>query len=162
VERAPASHSGGYVIDFWGLGYDIAEKMGLLPEIERAGYHIQELRIVNDHGQRVAGFRTEVFFELTGGRFITLARIDLSRLIFNRIKDRNEVLFGDEIARVPEVSVTFAGGAERRFDLVVGADGLHSKIHKLVFGPQDQFERYLGYMVAAFEVSGYRPRRERR
>ena len=72
VERAPALRSGGYVIDFWGLGYDIAERMGLLAEINRVGYHMRELRMVDARGRRVAGFGTAVFEELTGGRYVTL------------------------------------------------------------------------------------------
>ena len=97
VERAPALRTGGYVIDLWGLGYDIAERMGLLPEIKRAGYHIRELRIVNDRTQRIAGFGTRVFDELTGGRFVTIAQSDLSRLLFNEIESSTEILFGDTI-----------------------------------------------------------------
>lgn len=165
VERAPALRGGGYVIDFWGLGYDIAEAMGLLPEIESVGYRMQELRVVNDSGRRIAGFGTKVFRELTGGRYVTLARSDLSRLIYNRAKASNEIVFGDEITGIHQdregVSVTLARGKERRFDLVIGADGLHSKTRKLVFGAQERFERHLGYTVAAFEVAGYRPRDER-
>ena len=161
VERASALRSGGYGIDFWGLGYDIAELMGLLPEIKSVGYHMQELRIVDESGQRVAGFGTRVFSELTGGRYITLARSDLSRLIFDRVKDSTEIVFGDEVAEIYQdpqgAGVTFADGEERRLDLVIGASGLHSRTRKLVFGPQVQFERYLGYTVAAFEASGYRP-----
>lgn len=164
VEIAPALRSGGYVIDFWGLGYDIAGLMGLLPQIESAGYHVQELRIVNESGQRVAGFGTQVFSELTGGRFITLARSDLSRLIFDKTKNSSEIVFGDEVTDICEdgqgVEVTFASGMQRRFHLVIGADGLHSKIRRLAFGAQASFERPLGYTAAAFEVSGYRPRDE--
>jgi 2-polyprenyl-6-methoxyphenol hydroxylase-like FAD-dependent oxidoreductase len=58
------------------------------------------------------------------------------------------------------VEVTFKHGGKRRFDLVIGADGLHSAVRRVVFGSQDQFEKRLGYIVAAFEVSGYRPRDE--
>ena len=75
VERAPALRSGGFVIDFWGLGYDLAERMGLANDIERTGYHMRELRIVDDRGERVAGFGTRVFRELTGGRFVTLGAV---------------------------------------------------------------------------------------
>ena len=65
--------SGGYVIDFWGLGYEIAEYMGLLPPaIRDVGYRIRELRLVDGRGRRVAGFGIDVFNELTGGRFVTL------------------------------------------------------------------------------------------
>src|SRR5579863_3279537 len=67
IEQAPALRSGGYVVDFWGLGYDIAERMGLMPAIHRAGCHMQELRIVSARGARVAGFGANVFRELIGG-----------------------------------------------------------------------------------------------
>jgi 2-polyprenyl-6-methoxyphenol hydroxylase-like FAD-dependent oxidoreductase len=164
VEHAPALRTGGYVIDFWGLGFDVAERMGLAPELDRVGYHMRELRIVDGHGARVAGFGTSVFRELTGGRFITLGRSDLSSLLFDQIKDTTEALFGDEIVALDErgshVQVGFRRSAARRFDLVIGADGLHSKVRELAFGPEDRFERQLGYMVAAFEVEGYRPRDE--
>ena len=160
----PRLRTGGYVIDFWGLGYEIAERMGLLPEIDRVGYHVRELRVVDDRGRRVAGFGTGVFEELTGGRFVTLARSDLSRLIVGEIEGSTEILFGDTIVDLHEeadgVRVTFAHAAERGFDLVIGADGLHSNVRGLVFGPEDRFEKPLGYTVAAFEVAGYRPRDE--
>jgi 2-polyprenyl-6-methoxyphenol hydroxylase-like FAD-dependent oxidoreductase len=164
VENAPALRTGGYVIDFWGLGYDIADRLGLASDIERVGYHMRELQIVNDRGKRVAGFGTSVFRELTGGRFVTLGRSDLSRLLFEKIKRTTEVIFGDEIIDLQEnvdgVQVRFKHRGERRFDLVIGADGLHSTVRKLVFGPQELFEKHLGYIVAAFEVCGYRPRDE--
>src|SRR6516165_534448 len=53
IERAPALRTGGYVIDFWGLGYDIAERMELISEVNRTGYHVREMRIVDDAGRRV-------------------------------------------------------------------------------------------------------------
>lgn len=162
AERAPALRGGGYVIDFWGLGYDIGERMGLEAGIQRTGYHIRELRVVNAEGERVAGFGTRVFSELTGGRYVTLARSELSRLIFERIENDIETIFGDEIVALDEradhVAVRFERGGERRFDLVMGADGLHSAVRRLAFGPQDRFEKRLGYTVAAFEADGYRPR----
>ncbi len=61
VERAPELRAGGYVIDFWGLGYDIAERMGLANDLRRVGYNMRELRIVNARGERLAGFGTRVF-----------------------------------------------------------------------------------------------------
>jgi 2-polyprenyl-6-methoxyphenol hydroxylase-like FAD-dependent oxidoreductase len=164
IERAPALRTGGYVIDFWGLGYDIAERMGLARGINRVGYHVRELRIVDDRGQRITGFGTKVFGELTNGRFVTLARSDLSRLLFEKVKGTTEVIFDNEIVGLqgqPDcVRVQFRNRGERRFDLVIGADGLHSEVRRLAFGPQHQFEKQLGYVVAAFEVRGYRPRDE--
>jgi 2-polyprenyl-6-methoxyphenol hydroxylase-like FAD-dependent oxidoreductase len=81
IERAPALRTGGYVIDFWGLGYDIAERMGLIGQINSDGYHVKELRIVDDAGRRRAGFGTRVSTDLTGGRYVTLQRSDLSLAI---------------------------------------------------------------------------------
>ena len=164
IEAAPALRAGGYVIDFWGLGYDIAERMGILAELDREGYHMREMRIVDDDGRRVTGFGVDVFRELTGGRFVTVRRSDLARLLFDKAKAATETVFGDEISGLEQnrdgVDVTFAHGKPRRFDLVIGADGLHSNVRRLVFGPQDRFERSLGYTVAAFEAPGYRPRDE--
>src|SRR5690349_20575078 len=96
VERAPCLRSGGYVIDFWGLGYDIAERMGLIEEINRIGYHVKEMRIVDDTGRRRAGFGTTVFGALTGGRYVTLPRSELSRLLFGTIAHSTECIFDDE------------------------------------------------------------------
>ena len=164
IERAPALRTGGYVIDFWGLGYDIAERIGLIGQINSDGYHVKELRIVDDAGRRRAGFGTRVFTDLTGGRYVTLQRSDLSRLLFEKLKGRIESIFDDEIIALEEcrdcIRVELKYAKERRFDLVIGADGLHSVVRKLVFGQQSQFEKYLGYVVAALDARGYRPRDE--
>ena len=164
LERASGLRSGGYVIDFWGLGYDIAERMGLIAEISRLGYRVRETRIVNDAGRRIAGFGMRVFSELTGGRYVTLQRSDLSRLLFEKASGGIETIFGDEIVALDErpdaVRVELKGAGERRFDLVIGADGLHSSVRALAFGPQPRFETELGYAVAAFEIDGFRPRDE--
>jgi len=164
VELAPVLRASGYVIDFWGLGYEIAQRMGLASDLDRVGYHMREMRIVDDRGRRVTGFATRVFGELTGGRFVTLGRSDLSRLLFEKIKGTTEVIFGDEIVGLQErgdgVLVQFRHASERPFDLVIGADGLHSRVRGLVFGPQGQFEKQLGYLVAAFEAHAYSPRDE--
>ena len=164
LERACRLRSGGYVIDFWGLGYDIAERMGLIAEIGRIGYRVQETRIVDDTGRRIAGFGTRVFSELTGGRYVTLQRSDLSRLLFEKVSGRIETVFGDEIVALDErpdaVRVNLRGDGERRFDLMIGADGLHSSVRAMAFGPQSRFEKPLGYAVAAFELVGFRPRDE--
>jgi 2-polyprenyl-6-methoxyphenol hydroxylase-like FAD-dependent oxidoreductase len=143
IERAPALRTGGYVIDFWGLGYDIAERMGLAEEINRIGYHMRGLRIVGDRGEPVTGFGTSVFRELTGGRYVTLGRSDLSRLLFEKVKGAAEVIFDNEIVGLHQsascVQVQFKRGGERHFDLVIGADGLHSGVRGLAFGPQRVF-----------------------
>lgn len=164
IERAPRLRSGGYIIDFWGSGYDVAERMGLLPELLRQGYDIQEVRLVDTHGRRVGGFRADVFRELTLGRYISVARGDLAQLIYRSVENHCESIFGDSVTAIEQdaegVRVAFEGMPERRFDIVIGADGLHSPVRRLAFGAEGRFEKYLGYCVGAFEVEGYRPRDE--
>ena len=164
VERAPRLRTGGYVIDFWGLGFDIADRMGLLPEIRRKGYMVREVRIVDRNGKRTAGFPAEAFARLAQGRYVSLPRGDLAASIFGEIEGNVKTIFNNSIAQIEQtadgVHVVFETGPAGDFDLVVGADGLHSQVRKIVFGPQSRFERYLGYQVAAFEARGYRPRDE--
>ena len=164
VEVAPHLRTGGYVIDFWGRGFDVAEKMGLLPAIKREGYDVKELRLVGATGRRVGGFNAEVFRSATNGRYVSIPRGELAKIIYQSIEGRCETIFGDSITKIVQdehrVCVTFERTLPRNFDIVIGADGLHSVVRKLVFGKQDHFEKYLGYMVAAFTVNGYRPRDE--
>ena len=164
VEKAPHPRTGGYVIDFWGLGYEVADKMGLLPALDRKGYDVQELRLVDGEGRRVGGFDAQVFRNLTGGRYLSIARSELARLLYERIAGRCEIVFGDGVTRLDDdgdgVDVSFRDAPGRRFDAVIGADGLHSEVRRLVFGEEERFERYLCYVVAAFQTEGYWPRDE--
>jgi 2-polyprenyl-6-methoxyphenol hydroxylase-like FAD-dependent oxidoreductase len=164
IEKAPAFRTGGYVIDFWGLGYSLAERMGILPAVLAAGYSVREVRLVDAEGRRVGGFDASVFRGPTEGRFTSLRRGDLAAAIFNAVKDKVETIFGDSIVSIGHrdngATIGLAGGESRDVDLVVGADGLHSEVRALAFGPERDFERDLGYRVAAFTVDGYAPRDE--
>ncbi len=128
------------------------------------GYLVREVKIVDRDGKRISGFPAQAVARVVQGRYISLARGDLAALIYSRLKGTAETIFDDSVASLQEtaqgVRVSFDSGLERNFDLVVGADGLHSRVRELAFGPQNKFENYLGYKVAAFEVKGYRPRDE--
>lgn len=163
VERAPGLRTGGYVIDFWGLGFDIAEKMELMPVLRRDSYEINEVRIVDALGRRTGGFSTRGLEKVLGSRFLSILRSDLSKTIFQSLGGKVRTLFGDTITAIHQdtmgVDVSFAAAPPERFDLVIGAGGLHSPVRRLAFGPLEWFERYLGYHVASFSVAGY-PRRD--
>jgi 2-polyprenyl-6-methoxyphenol hydroxylase-like FAD-dependent oxidoreductase len=162
IESAPSLRAGGYMIDFWGVGFDVAERMGLIPAIKGAGYDLQDVRWVGEDGRIVGRISADTMRRELGDRFTSLPRGDLALLIYQALDDRVETLFATSIASVDDdhgrVGVTLAGGAQRTFDLLIGADGLHSKVRGLVFGPSQRFERRMGYFVAAFTARGYRPR----
>ncbi|MBS1675071.1 MAG: FAD-binding domain [Actinobacteria bacterium] len=162
VEHAPQLRAGGYVVDFWGAGYDVAERMGILPRLQDEGYHVREAREVSRSGRRITHFDPQRVVGLSGGRYITIGRSDLARAIYDAADGTVETVFGDTVTALHDdggrVQVEFEHGTPREFDLVVGADGLHSRVRRLVFGPEAEFERDLGITVAAFDVAQYRPR----
>jgi len=164
IEQADALRTGGYVIDFWGVGYELAERMGILPRVLAAGYNDEMVKFVDARGHTRASFSSRVFEKALDGRFTSLPRGELVKAIFDSLPGRPEVLFGETLAAIePQadgVRVRLRGGDERAFDAVVGADGQHSIVRRLAFGPDTAFERPLGCYVAACQVAGYRPREE--
>ncbi|CAA0111122.1 putative protein [Mycolicibacterium vanbaalenii] len=164
IEQAPQFRTGGYMIDFWGVGYRIAQRMGLEDAILAAGYDIKAIRSVGADGNVKADLDAEVFRKISGADFTSLPRGDLAGAIYDTIDGKVDTLFGDSITSLVDgpggVGVTFEHAPADEFDLVIGADGLHSNVRRLVFGPDEKFERYLGCKVAACVVHGYRPRDE--
>ena len=148
VERAPRLRTGGYIIDFWGAGLEVADRMQLVPEILRRAYQFKEVRELDRRGNRVSGFAVRALQAASGGRFTSLPRSDLSAVIFEALGDRVETIFDDSTTRIEdlggEVRVHLERTPPRTFDLVIGADGLHSHVRRLAFGEAARFERYLG------------------
>jgi 2-polyprenyl-6-methoxyphenol hydroxylase-like FAD-dependent oxidoreductase len=164
VEAAPHLRTGGYVIDFGLVGYDIAEKMGLIPRLQERGYRVKELRYVDRHGRTSASAPVDALARLTNGRYVTVQRSDLAAAIYDALGGAVETMFGDSVASIEKsgdgVRVGFDHAPARDADLLIGADGLHSRVRELMFGSAAGIEVSLGYEVAAFEVRGYRPRDE--
>jgi 2-polyprenyl-6-methoxyphenol hydroxylase-like FAD-dependent oxidoreductase len=163
LERAPELRRGGYLVDFWGAGFDVAERMGIVPELRRRGYALTEGRAVDRDGHRIASIKPSAIMGSTD-RYVSIARSDLAAVIYDALRGAADLVVDDTVHALVDdadrVRVTFESGQVRDFDLVVGADGLHSRVRRLVFGPDRFFERYLGIVVAAWEVRGYRPRDE--
>ncbi len=140
IERAPALRTGGYLIDFWGLGFEVGDKMGLVPALRRDGYQINEVRLVDARGRKAGGFSARGFQNVMGDRYLSILGSDLSRLIFDSLGDQTRTTLGDTITEIQQdavgVNVTFRVGAPERSDLVIGAGGLHSPLRGLVFGPR--------------------------
>jgi 2-polyprenyl-6-methoxyphenol hydroxylase-like FAD-dependent oxidoreductase len=157
-EKAPELRTGGYIIDFWGLGFEIADRMGLIPALLERCYKMERLRMVDAEGREVAGMDVTPMREQLQGRFISLSRADLSAVLFKSCGGI-QTRFGVSVAGIEQdgegVTATLSDGRQDRFDLVVGADGLHSQVRELIFGPEKRFEKSLDCHVAAFRLAGY-------
>lgn len=164
IEQASAFRTGGYMIDFWGVGYQVAKRMGIEDQLRGAGYKVERVRSVDSLGRVKADLEVEAIRGLIGHDFTSLPRGDLAEIVYRTVEGKVETVFGDSITAIDDhsdgVRVAFERGEPREFDLLVGADGLHSNVRRLAFGVEQGVEHYLGCKVAACVVDGYRPRDE--
>ncbi|WP_232660509.1 FAD-dependent monooxygenase [Pseudonocardia sp. TRM90224] len=158
VEKAPELRTGGYKIDLRGAAIEVADRMGLLDAARAAETEMQSLSFVNDAGKRLVSMPAELFMG-RGEADVEVMRGDLSQMLFDATKDDVEYLFGESITGLVQgddgVAVSFEKAAPRTFDLVVGADGLHSNVRALAFGDEAQYVRDLGYQVSIAGVDNH-------
>jgi 2-polyprenyl-6-methoxyphenol hydroxylase-like FAD-dependent oxidoreductase len=165
VERAPTIRTGGYAIDIRGTAIDVIDRMGILPAVRAEHVATRQATFVNARGRQVARVNLEDFAPGGGDRHVELARGALTSQLFELIRPQVKHRFGDAITALSDgpngVDVSFRSGATERFDLVVSGEGLHSTTRALVFGPEANFSRYLGYCFAICELPNkYGLRRE--
>jgi 2-polyprenyl-6-methoxyphenol hydroxylase-like FAD-dependent oxidoreductase len=164
IERAPHFRDGGYMIDVWGLGYDLLARYGCLDAARERSYLFDRLTFVDERGRRLSGFGGDIFRHAVDGKFFSIPRGDLARTLYEPVSSKVETLYGVAIERMDEdsggIDVMFTDGSTRRFDLVVGADGLRSSVREMIFGPEREFETYLGYYAASFIAEHYPHRDE--
>jgi 2-polyprenyl-6-methoxyphenol hydroxylase-like FAD-dependent oxidoreductase len=155
VERASAPRSGGQAIDIRGTARKVVERMGLMERVRQAHTGAQGMYIVDSAGKRVVRMGSDAM-NGSGGLIaeIEILRGDLVRILYEATRDDVQYLFDDSITSISEdeqgAHVTFERSAPQIFDLVVGADGLHSNVRRLAFGDEAQFTRDLGCNVAIF------------
>ena len=156
VERAARVRGGGYAIDIRGTAREVVERMGLYPELRKAHVDTRWLSFVDVDGALIGSVPPEDLTGGTAGLDLEVRRGDLADALYTPIRDNVEFIFNDSIATLDDlgdrVEVTFDSGTRRTFDLVIGADGLHSNTRRLAFGPEEQFHRYLGHVFAIFTV----------
>ena len=153
VERSPQLRGGGYAVDFRGAAHlSVLAKMGILEQVRDQQTHLDATTYVDADGRKVAAMPAGIF-----AGDVEILRGDLGRILYQATRDGTEYLFGDSITsleqRADGVHVTFSRAAPRVFDLVIGADGLHSNVRHLAF-PDAQAARHdLGLFVSIFSVA---------
>ncbi|WP_214410086.1 FAD-dependent monooxygenase [Sphaerisporangium fuscum] len=156
VERAPRFRDGGHSIDLRGVAREVVERMGLMADVRRAAIGTRGMSFVDDAGRRKASMPAELFGGEGPVAEIEILRGDLARVLYDATRADAEYVFGDSIATLADdgdgVRVTFESGARRRFDLVVGADGVHSTVRALAFGEESRFSHHLGSYTSYFTI----------
>ena len=156
VEQTPGLRPGGQAVDARGMAKEVIRRMGLESAVRAACTDTAGAYIVDADGDVLETHRAE---DHGGDGYIAeieILRGDLAQVLYDDTRDTVEYVFGDRIADLTQdaagVDVTFAGGSRRRFDLVVGADGLHSALRAMVFGPRERYVRHLGLVLAYYSM----------
>lgn len=151
VEQAPALRAGGQAVDFRGPSIAVLAKMGFLDHVRAQATDMGPATIVDERGNPIA----EEPAEVSSGE-LEIVWGDLARILHDAVKDQTEYRFGTRIAglddRGEKVAVAFDDGSTQTYDLVIGADGLHSGLRALVFGPEEQFVTQLGQCFCYFDI----------
>ncbi|BDS09451.1 FAD-dependent monooxygenase [Aureispira anguillae] len=155
IEKASGLRDGGYMIDFFSSGVHVIEQMGLLDTLKERDHGSSIVRQYTDKGKKSMTLDISAFRTAQKGKLFNFLRTDLVDILYQTIKDKVEIRYNTSLKAVQEhptgVEVTFEDGKTEQFDLLVGADGIHSNTRKLVFSEDEVEQFFLGYYVAGIE-----------
>jgi len=161
VELAPAPRPGGQTVDIRGIAREVVERMDLLPAILDRRLHERGLAYLRANGRQSAALPADFLDGAGPIAEIEILRGDLSQILLDATSTDIEYLYGDSITNLDQddngVLATFHSGTQRRFDLVIGADGVHSRVRSLAFGPEAQYVEHLGGYTSFFTVKTPEP-----
>lgn len=154
IEKSPGLRTEGYMIDFFGAGYEVAEKMDLLSDLQAIHYPIDALRVKKSNGTGKYDLKYEILRQLLDDRHFNFMRGDLERVLYERVKDRIQLTYGTTIESILQdeesVQAALSNGTKLSCDLLVGADGIHSKVRSIIFGGEERFIHPMGYQTIAY------------
>lgn len=162
VERAPALRkAGGHAVDLFAPALNIVEQMGLLERVQERHTGTERISVWREGARGPATIDLGRLMGAISRRHVEIMRDDLGEILHSATADDVEYVFGDSVTSISaDGEVTFEQGAPRRFDLVVGADGLHSRVRRLTFGPEPGLTRWLGAYLAVASIPNYRELRD--
>jgi 2-polyprenyl-6-methoxyphenol hydroxylase-like FAD-dependent oxidoreductase len=156
VERAPARRTGGYTVTFSDLGYDAAQRLGILDELAERHITPDALHYLKPSGVRRFSVPGPTVRAMLGRRALNLMRGDIEDVLYRAVAADVEIRFGTTATAVraepAAVTVELDDGSTVRADLLVGADGLHSATRAATFGPERDFRLDLDHMVGVFTL----------
>lgn len=154
LERAQSRRRGGYALHLFGPGYDTADRIGILPALRARDFGPLDLIRVGVGGRRLFTVPGPAVQTLFGGRNLNLLRSDVEDVLHDEVQGKVEIRYGTTVDAVTQdataVHVVLNDGSETSADLLIGADGRHSRVRELLFGPERQFSSDIGHMIATF------------
>lgn len=158
VERAPAPRESGYLIDFFGAGFDAAERLGLLPALRDRAESFEELRSVDSAGRVRAKLPISLVEQAMAGRYLTIMRPRIIEALLEALPETVRIRWGTQLETVHDdggaVHMLLSDGDRVQADLLIGADGVGSRVRQLVWGPHRDFVRPVGGLLALAWIGG--------
>ncbi|MGO4617232.1 FAD-dependent monooxygenase [Nocardia sp. 2YAB30] len=156
VEKSPTLREGGQAIDVLGTATEVVRRMGLLERVHEMSTGKRGTSYVDADGRVRAAISSETFNGVGANGDTEIQRGDLAQVLYDATCHDVEYIFGDSIAELVQddngVHATFEHAGPRTFDLVIGADGVHSHTRKLVFGPESDFVEHMGYYISIYTL----------
>ncbi|UOQ85256.1 FAD-dependent oxidoreductase [Gracilibacillus salinarum] len=154
IEKSNELRTEGYMLDFFGPGYDVAERMGIIGQLRQIHYPISGLTFLHKGGKKKFNLPYPSLMKLLDNRHFNFMRGDLEQVLFHLIKGSVTFQFGTSINKVQQdnekVYVTLSNGRIETADLLVGADGVRSQVRSMVFGEPQSYMKHLGFYTASF------------
>jgi 2-polyprenyl-6-methoxyphenol hydroxylase-like FAD-dependent oxidoreductase len=156
VERSPTLRkTGGHAVDLFRPAMHVVTKMGVLDAV-RAKTTGTDAIVIHREGHKPVMLDLRKVYTAVSDDHVEIMRDDLSEIFYDATRDDAEYIFDDTITSISDDGdVTFERGAPRRFDVIVGADGLHSSVRQLIFGPEDDFTTWIGAYISVFSVADF-------
>jgi 2-polyprenyl-6-methoxyphenol hydroxylase-like FAD-dependent oxidoreductase len=156
VEQAQDMRSSGSPVDVRGAAVEVAERMGVMERIRAADTRVRDMVFVNSRGHVVSRVNMRTAWAESGD--VELSRGELAAILRGAVPGDVEFQFGNSVtALTPDadgVTAEFVSGPARRFDVVIGADGAHSGVRALAFGPETNYLKHLGVYIATLPLDG--------
>ncbi len=150
VDHAPGPREQGYMIDFFGPGYEALTAMGLRPGLRRFASSVESFRYVDSRGRTTVSVDYTLFARALDGEIASIMRPALERMLRESLNNQVDIRYDVTIDRISGDRAELSDGTAVEADVIVGADGIHSHVRSLVFGPERDHLRYLGMHTGAY------------
>ncbi|WP_203903849.1 FAD-dependent monooxygenase [Virgisporangium aliadipatigenens] len=154
VERTATARvgDGGHAVDLFGPAVDVIQRMGLLERVTAASTRNDSMSLYRPGGGKPVRLATSELVAGVADKHVEIMRGELAGIVHEATRDDVDYRFGTMISALDGTTATLSDGSTVAADLVVGADGLHSGVRSLVFGPERQYRHFLGAYLAVFSV----------